>query len=174
MDNGPGLTVFHVWSCCAFMCRRGTPMIVEEAYHSRARRGRMGRAPGLRSLLLGRNRGAERCGQVHLQGCGPLHAEGSCRCVRASTHRFEALLGDRLRTGNLVEQVQFFSGFEPDSASGSNGHFRPGSGIASDPGFARFYAENPKSAQFDTVAGGKGILHAEEHCIHGSLSLDPR
>ena len=74
----------------------------------------------------------------------------------------------------LVEQVQFFSWLEADSASRSNGDFRTCPRIASDPGFARFDAEDAKSTQLNAVARCEGSLHAEEDGINGGLGLDSR
>ena len=83
-------------------------------------------------------------------------------------------VGTETGTWNLVQQVQFFARLEADSPAGSNWHFSASSGVASDAGFARFYAEDAKSTQFDAIASGKSILHAEEDGIDGGLGLHPR
>lgn len=70
--------------------------------------------------------------------------------------------------------MQLFTRLEADSAAGSDGYFSAGPGIASDAGFARFYAEDAKSTQLDAVACGQSILHAEEDGVNGGLCFNAR
>jgi hypothetical protein len=50
-------------------------------------------------------------------------------------------------------------------------HLGAGAGIAANAGFAGADAENAKSAQFDALTGGQGLLEALENGIHRSLRL---
>jgi hypothetical protein len=67
--------------------------------------------------------------------------------------------------------MEFLPGFEADSLAGSDADLGAGSRIAANAGFASADAKNAKSAQFDALAGGQGLLEALEYCIHRSLRL---
>jgi hypothetical protein len=70
-----------------------------------------------------------------------------------------------------VQRVQLFARLEADSLAGSDAYFSAGAGIAADAGFAGADAENAKSAQFDALTGGKGLLQAFENRIHRRFCL---
>ena len=70
--------------------------------------------------------------------------------------------------------MQFLAGLEADGLAGSDADLGAGAGIAADAGFAGADAENAKSAQFDALAGGQGLLQALENRIHRSLRLGAR
>ena len=61
-----------------------------------------------------------------------------------------------------------------DRFSRSNAYLGAGARIAANAGFAGADAENAKSAQFDALTGGQGLLEALENGIHRSLRLGPR
>ena len=70
--------------------------------------------------------------------------------------------------------MQFLAGLETHSLAWGNADLGPGAGIAADAGFAGANAENAKSAQFDALAGGEGLLQALEDRIHSSFCLRAR
>ena len=67
--------------------------------------------------------------------------------------------------------MKLLAGFEADSFAGSDADLGAGSRIAANAGFSSADAKNAKSAQFDALAGGQGLLEALEYCIHRSLRL---
>jgi hypothetical protein len=73
-----------------------------------------------------------------------------------------------------MERVQLFAWLEADSFAGGYAHFGSGAGIAADTGFAGADTEDAKSAQFNALAGGQGLLQAFEDGIHRSLCLGSR
>jgi len=70
--------------------------------------------------------------------------------------------------------VQFLARFEPDGFAGGDAYLGAGSGIAADACFAGADAKNAKSAQFDALAGGQGLLEALEDRIHRGFCLCTR
>ena len=70
--------------------------------------------------------------------------------------------------------MQFLARFETNGLAGGYADFGTGAGIAADTGFAGADAENAKSAQFDALAGGQGLLEALEDRIHRGLRLGAR
>jgi hypothetical protein len=70
--------------------------------------------------------------------------------------------------------VQFLAWLEADRFAWSNAHFGAGAGIAADPCFAGADTEDAKSAQFDALAGGQGLLQAFEDRIHRGFCLGAR
>ena len=70
--------------------------------------------------------------------------------------------------------MQFLARFEAYGLAGGYADFSAGAGIAADTGFAGADAENAKSAQFDALAGGQGLLEALEDRIHRRLCLGAR
>ena len=73
-----------------------------------------------------------------------------------------------------MQRVQLLAGLEADSLAGRNADFGAGARIAANAGFAGADAEDAKSAQFDALAGGQGLLQALEDRIHRSLCLGAR
>ena len=76
--------------------------------------------------------------------------------------------------GAIFKRVQFLAGLETNSLAGGDADLSAGPRIAADAGFAGADAENAKSAQFDALAGGQGLLQALENRIHRSLCLGAR
>ncbi len=113
--------------------------------------------------------GARKFSDVH----GPAEVASSYKAMGALARNKREAKGQG-RNVNLVEEVQFFSRLEADSASWGDGHFRACPRIASNPGFAGFDAEHAKAAQLNAVVRGESRLHTEENGIHGSLGLDAR
>jgi hypothetical protein len=70
--------------------------------------------------------------------------------------------------------MKFLARFKADCFTGGYAHFGTSAGIAADTSFARADAENAKSAQFDTLAGGQSLLQALEDRIHRGLCLGAR
>jgi hypothetical protein len=70
--------------------------------------------------------------------------------------------------------MQFLAGFEAHGFSRSDADFGAGAGVAAYAGFAGADAENAKSAQFDALAGGQGLLQALKNRIHRGLCLGAR
>jgi hypothetical protein len=70
-----------------------------------------------------------------------------------------------------MQRVQFLAGLEADCFARGYADFGAGAGIAADTGFARADTEDAKSAQFDALTGGQGLLQAFEDGIHRSLCL---
>jgi hypothetical protein len=73
-----------------------------------------------------------------------------------------------------VQRMQFLARFETNGFARGYADFGAGAGIAADAGFAGADAENAKSAQFDALAGGQGLLEALEDRIHRGLRLGAR
>ena len=73
-----------------------------------------------------------------------------------------------------MERMQLFARLEANSFARGYAHFGAGARIAADTGFAGANAEDAKSAQFDALAGGQGLLQALEDRIHRSLCLGAR
>ena len=69
--------------------------------------------------------------------------------------------------------MKLFAGFEPYSLAWGDAHLSACAGIAANAGFAGADAENAKSAQFDALARGQGLLQALKDRIHGCLRLGP-
>jgi hypothetical protein len=70
--------------------------------------------------------------------------------------------------------MQFLARLEAYSFAWGYAHFGSGAWIAADTGFAGANTEYAKSAQFDALACGQGLLQALENRIHRSLSLGAR
>ncbi len=70
--------------------------------------------------------------------------------------------------------MQFLAGLEPNCFSGSDADFSSGTRIAADAGFAGADAENAKSAQFNALARGQGLLQAFEDRVDGGFGLRTR
>jgi hypothetical protein len=70
--------------------------------------------------------------------------------------------------------MQFLAWLESYCLPRGYAHLGTCAGIAADAGFARADAENAKSAQFDALACGQGLLKALKDRIHRSLSLGAR
>jgi len=77
------------------------------------------------------------------------------------------------RTAGL-KRMQFLARLEAHSLARSDAHFGAGAWIAANPGFAGADAENAKSAQFNALSGGQGLLQALENRIHRSFCLGAR
>ena len=75
---------------------------------------------------------------------------------------------------DLIEQMEFFAGFETYGFAGCNAYFRAGARVASDACFTGFNVENTESAEFDAVAFPQGILHCFEDRVYGRFCLDAR
>ncbi len=73
-----------------------------------------------------------------------------------------------------VQQVKFFSGLEAHRFARSDAHLSAGAGIAPDSGLPGLDRENTEAAQFDPLAGDKGLLHAFKDGVHGRFSLGAR
>ena len=78
-----------------------------------------------------------------------------------------------LRSG-LVDQVEFFAGFEADGFAWGYGDFGPGAGVAPNAGFAGFYREDAETAQLDTVALSESGLHGVEDHVNSGFRLGAR
>jgi hypothetical protein len=70
--------------------------------------------------------------------------------------------------------MELFAGLEAHSLAWGDAYLSPGAWVAADAGFAGADAENAKSAQFDALACGEGLLEALEDGIHGSFCLGAR
>jgi hypothetical protein len=70
--------------------------------------------------------------------------------------------------------VQFLAWLEAHRFAWGYAHFGAGAGIAADTGFAGADTENAKSAQFDALAGGQGLLQALKDRIHRRFCLGSR
>jgi hypothetical protein len=70
--------------------------------------------------------------------------------------------------------MKLFARLEADGLAWGDADLSAGSGIATNSSFTRTDAENAKSAQFDALAGGQGLLEALEYGIHRSLCLGAR
>lgn len=64
-----------------------------------------------------------------------------------------------------VEEVEFLAGFEADGFAGGDGDFSSGARVAAYAGFARAHIEDAKTAQFNAIAGGEGLLQAFKDCV---------
>jgi len=71
----------------------------------------------------------------------------------------------------VLQRVQFLSRFETHCLSGSDADLGAGAGVAADARLAGAHAEDAETAQFNALAGGKGLLQAFEDRIHRSLCL---
>jgi hypothetical protein len=67
--------------------------------------------------------------------------------------------------------VQLFAWLESHRFARSDAHFCPGPWVAANSGFAGSDAEYAKSAQFNTLAGGKSLLETLEYRIHRGFCL---
>ena len=76
--------------------------------------------------------------------------------------------------GGRFQGMKFLARFKADSFSRSDAHLGAGARITADACFAGADAENAKSAQFNALTGGQGLLEALENGIHRSLRLGPR
>jgi hypothetical protein len=70
--------------------------------------------------------------------------------------------------------MKFLPWLKADRFSRSDTYLGAGARIAANAGFACADAENAKSAQFDALTGGQGLLEAFENGIHRSLCLGAR
>jgi hypothetical protein len=70
--------------------------------------------------------------------------------------------------------MELFSGLEAYCFARGDADLGSSAGIAADAGFSGADAENAKSAQFDALACGEGLLEALEDGIHGSFCLGAR
>jgi hypothetical protein len=70
--------------------------------------------------------------------------------------------------------MKFLARFETNRFARGYADFGTGAGIAADTGFAGANAENAKTAEFDALACGQGLLQALEDRIHSGLRLGAR
>jgi hypothetical protein len=71
--------------------------------------------------------------------------------------------------GGGVQRVKFFPGLEADGLAGRDADFRSRPGIAAYARLAGTDAEDAEAAQFNAVAGGKGLFEALKDGIHGGF-----
>ena len=69
----------------------------------------------------------------------------------------------------LVEEVQLFTGLEPDGLAGSDADLGASPRIAADAGLAWLDGEDAKAAKLDPVARDEGLLHGFEDGINSGL-----
>jgi len=74
----------------------------------------------------------------------------------------------------LIQQVQFFAGFEAHSLAGGNADLGSGTRVAANAGLARLDGEDAKATELNAVACDEGLLHAFEDGVNGSLRLGSR
>lgn len=79
------------------------------------------------------------------------------------------LYGSRDRSGGLVQQVQFFSGFEANCLAWGDGDLGTGPRIAADSCLPWFDGKDSETTKFDAVTGDERLLHTLEDSIHRSL-----
>ena len=72
----------------------------------------------------------------------------------------------------LVEQVQFFAGFEADGFAGGDAYLGAGARVASYAGLAGFDIEHTEPAKLDAVTLTEGALHGFEDGIDSRFRLD--
>ena len=72
-----------------------------------------------------------------------------------------------------LEHMQFLAGLEAHRLAGSDADLGSSTGVATDAGLAGPHAEDTKTTQFDTFAGGESLFKTLEDCIHGSFGLGP-
>ncbi len=70
--------------------------------------------------------------------------------------------------------MKLFAGLEANGLSGSDGDFRPSSGVAADACLSWFNSEDTEAAEFNAIARDKGLLHAFEDGIHRGLCFGTR
>lgn len=91
---------------------------------------------------------------LELEICGETRRDAApCRCARECS--------------GLVDQLEFFAGFEANSSSGRDADFGSGAGVSSYPGFAWLHVENAKAAEFDAVVGTESVLHGFKNGVNG-------
>ncbi len=69
----------------------------------------------------------------------------------------------------LVDEMKLFTGFEPDSLSGSYLNFGSSSGVSTDSGLPWFDGKDTKASKLDSVACNEGLFHALENSVYRSL-----
>jgi hypothetical protein len=70
--------------------------------------------------------------------------------------------------------MEFLAGFESNCFAWGNANFGTGSRIASNAGFTRTYAEDAKTAQFDSVARGQRLFQPFEYRVDCRFRLCAR
>jgi hypothetical protein len=78
----------------------------------------------------------------------------------------------RSQDEELVQQVQFFAGLEPNGLAGGYADLGTGAWISSNACLAGLDVEDAKSAEFDAVIACERLLHGFENCVDGGLCLD--
>jgi hypothetical protein len=67
--------------------------------------------------------------------------------------------------------MKFFAGLEPDGFSRGDAHLGASPRVSADACFARADTEHAKSAQFDALAGRKGLLQAFKDRVYRGFCL---
>jgi hypothetical protein len=70
-----------------------------------------------------------------------------------------------------VEDLEVFAGLEADGFAWGDADLGAGTGIAADAGLAGLDGKDAKTAQFDAVAVGEGLLHGFKDGVDGGLCL---
>jgi hypothetical protein len=93
---------------------------------------------------------------------------------RPNDQEFSLPSSSTVRRRTVVQRMEFLSWLESNGLARGYADFGSGAGIATDTGFAGANTEDAKSAQFDALAGGQGLLQAFKDRIHRGLRLGAR